>query len=125
MPDIDASETATSNDFDHKDSNNTSNKQVFNKNFMNKSENSMTIFEYLKSKITNKISNDVIIKGISYRQVENGWIPNIESISILEKGKRAQIGEIREWKGGKYRREVRNGSDSKDERIFVYLHIVK
>jgi len=75
---------------DHKDNNKTSNIQVFNKNFLEKSENNMTIFEYLKSKISNNPSNTMIIKGVSYRQVENGWIPDIDSISIfdlIEKGK--------------------------------------
>ena len=41
LPNIDASESVTNNDLRHKDSNNTSNKQVFNKNFMNKGEDSM------------------------------------------------------------------------------------
>jgi len=54
----------------------------------------MNIFQFLKSK-TNK-REECIIKGVSYYQVENGWIPNyvnstgllLVSNDILEKGRR-------------------------------------
>ena len=121
----DSSKSAIRNDFndqiknnnnsqlDHKDNNNTSNKQVFNKNFLEKSKNNikdtMNIFEYIKSKITSNTPNSILIKGISYRQVENGWIPNTESTSItlsdiLKKGKRAEIGTITERNGVKWKK---------------------
>jgi len=78
--------TSSISQLHHKDSNNTSNKQVFNENFMSKNENSMNIFQYLKSKITDNQSNDLIIKGVSCRKVKNGWIPilNEPTVSIFD-----------------------------------------
>jgi len=54
----------------------------------------MNIFQFLKSK-TNK-REECIIKGVSYYQIDNGWIPNyvnstgllLVSNDILEKGRR-------------------------------------
>ena len=75
----------------------------------------MKAYEYIKSKVTDKPA-DIIIKGQPFYRVENGYIPKTdhESIGIfeyakqlnddLEKGRRAEIGEIRERQGRKYKK---------------------
>ena len=75
----------------------------------------MNTFEYIKSKLTDKPA-DIIIKGQPFYRVENGYIPKTgyESVGIfeymkqvnadLEKGNKAQIGEIRERQGQKWKK---------------------
>jgi len=83
------SHSRTSSQFSGKDTTSLSNMQQN----IEKSER-MNIFQFLKSK-TNK-REECIIKGVSYYQVENGWIPNyvnstgllLVSNDILEKGRR-------------------------------------
>ena len=59
----------------------------------------MKAFEYIKSKMTDK-PVEVIINGQPFYRVENGYTPVhgeflIQSNDQFEKGKEAEIGEIR------------------------------